>query len=151
MRVEWGSLVRLEYDILLDSGEQLGSSADGPLWLRVGGPDGLPGLLERLVGLEEGDERLITLSPRAAFGDWDPDAILTLRDAPLAGDPQLQDGMRVWIETRDGSGAFCRVYRITEDQVAIDFNHPIAGQPLTVFVRVLEVIPPARSEVPAAR
>ncbi len=151
MRIEWGSLVRLDYDILLDSGKHLGSSdASGPIWIRVGDEDPLPALGVKLVGLQEGEERLIHLSPPEAFGDWDLNAVLALRDAPLASDPRLRDGMRVWIETRDGSGAFCRVYRIAEDRVALDFNHPIAGQPLTLFVRVLQVAPPGvRGRAPA--
>jgi FKBP-type peptidyl-prolyl cis-trans isomerase 2 len=35
--------------------------------------------------------------------------------------------------------------------VALDFNHPFAGQPLTLFVRVRRVLPPAQegSEVAA--
>lgn len=37
MKVEWGSLVSLDYDMLLDSGEQIDSSAvNGPLRIRVG-------------------------------------------------------------------------------------------------------------------
>jgi FKBP-type peptidyl-prolyl cis-trans isomerase 2 len=37
MKVQPGSLVSLDYDVLLDSGEQIDSSAvNGPLRLRVG-------------------------------------------------------------------------------------------------------------------
>jgi FKBP-type peptidyl-prolyl cis-trans isomerase 2 len=64
MKVAWGSLVSLDYDVLLDSGEQVDSSEkNGPLRLRVGVGKALPGLGERLVGLHLGDERLIRLTP----------------------------------------------------------------------------------------
>ncbi len=146
MKVEWGSLVRLEYDVLLDSGEQFDSSeASGPLWIRVGDRDALPGLGEKLLGLEEGGERLIGLMPPEALGEWDPNAVLTMRDVPLAGGPRLEDGMIVRIETQDRVAAFCRVYRIAEDRVALDFNHLFAGQAFTLFVRVLQVVPPVRA------
>ena len=79
MRVGWGSLVSLEYDMLLDSGEQIDSSAvNGPLRIRVGERKALPGLGEKLLGLHEGDERLVRLTPPEAFGDWDPAAVLTI-------------------------------------------------------------------------
>lgn len=127
MRVEWDSFVRLDYDLLLDSGAQLASSeASGSLWIRVGVPDVLPGLGEKLVGLQEGDERLIRLAPPEAFGERDPDAILIMRDFPLPGHPRLEDGTVVRIERNDGSSAVCRVYRVTDERVALDFNHPIA-------------------------
>jgi FKBP-type peptidyl-prolyl cis-trans isomerase 2 len=142
MQADWGSLVLLDYEMLLDSGEEVDSSeVNGPLRLRVGEWKALPGLGRRLVGLRQGDERLIRLSPLEAFGDWDPEAVLTMRESQLIGDVRLEDGMTLRIQTRDGSSALCRVYRTAEDRVALDFNHPLAGEPLTLFVRMREIHP----------
>jgi len=55
----------------------------------------------------------------------------------------LEDGMTLRIETQDGASAICRVYRIAEEKVALDFNHPLAGQALTLFVRVNGVAHPS--------
>ncbi len=143
MKVQLGSVVSLEYDILLDSGEQIDSSAmNGPLRIRVGEWDALPGLGERLLALAEGDERLIRLSPAEAFGEWNPGVVLTMRESALTGEDRLADGMTLRIETQSGESAVCRVFRISENRVALDFNHPLAGQPLTLFVRVRMVLPP---------
>jgi len=145
MKVQPGSLVSLDYDVLLDSGEQIDSSAvNGPLRLRVGAWEALPGLGEKLVGLQPGDERLIRLSPSEGFGDWDLNAVLTVRKSWLMSDIPLEDGMLLRIETRDGASAVCRVYQVAEDRVALDFNHPYAGEFLTLFVRVVEILPPVR-------
>jgi len=139
-RVEFGSVVTLDYDVLLDSGEEIDSSAkNGRLQVRVGEWKALPGLGPRLVGLAEGDERLIRLSPPEAFGEWNPDAIMTMRESRLAGDTSLEDGATIRVETADGSSAICRAYRIEEDRVALDFNHPLAGEPLILFVRIVGV------------
>lgn len=144
MKVEWGSLISFDYDAVLDSGKQIGSSAvNGRLHLRIGKWRNLPGLASKLVGLEEGDERLIRLSPAEAFGEWDPDASLTMRESRLGGDNHLEDGDTIRVETVGGCGAVCRVYRLDEDRVALDFNHPLAGEPLTLFVRVMEVAQPS--------
>ncbi len=143
MQIEWGSLVSLDYDILLDSGEQVDSSeVNGPLRLRVGEWRALPGLGEKLVGLQAGDERLIRLAPQEAFGDWDPGAVLTMREASLTGDTPLEDGTTLKIETQDGNSAVCRAYRMADNRFALDFNHPLAGQPLTLFVRVKDIVRP---------
>lgn len=144
MKVKWGSLVWLEYNAFLDSGEQIDSSrVNGPLEVWVGTWTVLPGLGAKLVGLREGDERLIRLTPPEAFGDWEPDAILTIPESLLVRDIVLQEGMTVRIETHGGPSAVCRVYRVMEDQLTLDFNHPLAGEPLTLFVRVLKVALPA--------
>jgi FKBP-type peptidyl-prolyl cis-trans isomerase 2 len=138
--VHWGCVVSLDYDALLDSGEQIDSSAaNGPLRFRVGDWHGLRGLGPKLVGLHAGDERLIRLSPAEAFGEWDPSAVLTMRQATLDSEGRLEDGMTLRVETVDGSAALCRVYRLTDERVALDFNHPLAGEPLTLFVRVADV------------
>lgn len=94
-------------------------------------------------------ERLIRLAPGEAFGDWDPDAVLTIRESRMAGDVSLEDGMTIRIETRIGFSAVCRAFRVTEDRVALDFNHPLAGEPITLFVRVRKVVPPHHSRMEA--
>ena len=148
MRVEWGSLVWLDYDAFLDSGKQFDASeVNGSLRLRVGEWQALPGLGEKLLGLQEGDERLIRLAPSEAFGEWDLEAVLTMRESRLAGEVPLEDGMLRQVETGSGLSAVCRVYRITEDRVALDFNHPLAGEPLTLYIRVRKVVPPSRSRL----
>jgi len=150
MKVEWGSLVWLDYDAFLDTGKQFDSSeVNGSLRVRVGEWQALPGLGEKLLGLQEGDERLIRLAPSEAFGEWDLEAVLTMRESRLAGEVPLEDGMLLQVETGTGLSAVCRVYRITEDRVALDFNHPLAGEPLTLFIRVRKVLPPSRSRLPA--
>lgn len=144
MRVEWGSLVSLDYEILLDSGEQVDSSrAHGPLRLRVGEWTALPGLGQKLVGLQAGDERLIRLAPREAFGDWDINAVLTMRESRLVEGGPLADGTTLKVETEHGASALCRAYRVSADRLALDFNHPLAGQALTLFVRITDVTLPA--------
>ena len=144
MTVDWGSRVSLDYEVLLDSGEEIDSSeVNGPLRLQIGEWQALPGLGKRLVGLRQGDERLIRLTPLEAYGDWNPGAIRMMRESRLTGGLPLKDGMTLRIETQDGTSAICRVYRITEEKVALDFNHPLAGQPLTLFVRVNSVAKPS--------
>jgi len=109
-----------------------------------------PDLGAKLVGLCEGDERLIRLSPREAFGDWDLGAVLTIQESRLAGDTCLEDGMMLQIESSSGLTSLCRPYRVTEDRVALDFNHPLAGEPLTLFVPIVRVGPPIRRMVGVA-
>ena len=72
-----------------------------------------PDLGAKLVGLCEGDERLIRLTPPEAFGEWDPNAILTLRESGLSGDIPLKDGMILrfeWVggETPRGPAAMAQ-------------------------------------------
>jgi FKBP-type peptidyl-prolyl cis-trans isomerase SlpA len=148
MKVQPGSLVSMDYDVLLDSGEQIDSSAvNGPLSIRVGEWEAFPGLGEKLVGLGPGDERLIRLTTSEGFGDWDPNVVLTLEKWQVLGGISVEDGTTLRFETRDGASAVCRLYNIEEGRVALDFNHPLAGEPLTLFVRIQRVLPPRRRRI----
>jgi FKBP-type peptidyl-prolyl cis-trans isomerase SlpA len=152
MRIEWGSLVWLEYDAFLDSGQQFDSSkASGALRIRVGEWGALPGLGEKLIGLREGDDRLIRLEPVESFGEWSLNAVLTMRESRLESDERLKDGMLVRVETSAGQKAICRVFRIAEDRVALDFNHPLAGEALNLYIRVRKVARPMHHAVSSAR
>jgi FKBP-type peptidyl-prolyl cis-trans isomerase 2 len=152
MRIERGSLVWLEYDAFLDSGQQVDSSAaSGPLRLRVGEWERLPGLGEKLIGLCEGDERLIRLSANESFGEWSLGAVLTMREHTLESGTRLKDGMLVQIETGTGRKAICRVFRIEENRVALDFNHPLAGEALHLYIRVRKVAPSTRDALNPTR
>jgi FKBP-type peptidyl-prolyl cis-trans isomerase 2 len=145
MKVERGSLVWLDYDAFLDSGRLVGSSAwSGSLRVLAGPPQTLSGLGKKLIGLHEGEERLICLEPAQAFGDWNPDAVVTIRESRLAADVPLEDGMWLEVEAAIGLKATCRVLRIAEDRVALDFNHPLAGEVLNFFVHVRKVVTPGR-------
>ncbi len=44
------------------------------------------------------------------------------------------------IETQEGTSAVCRAYRVSEDRLALDINHPLAGHALTLFARVTDVV-----------
>jgi FKBP-type peptidyl-prolyl cis-trans isomerase 2 len=150
VKIEWGSQVWLEYEAFLDSGSPAGS---GLLGIRVGDREKLPGLGAKLVGLPQGAERVIRLSPEEAFGAWDLRAVVVVRKAVLSRAGDLEDGTALEIELKDGTRAQCRVYRLggDEDRLCLDFNHPLAGEPLTLFVRVTVVGPPGWARLWAAR
>lgn len=102
----------------------------------------LRGLSEKLAGLKEGDDRLISLAPREAFGDWRPEAVLALEEDRLGGNPALRDGAVLEIRTGSGIRANCTVYRVAPGRLALDFNHSLAGHGLAAFARIRKVLPP---------
>jgi FKBP-type peptidyl-prolyl cis-trans isomerase 2 len=58
--------------------------------------------------------------------------------------------MLVRVETSAGQKAICRVFRIAEDRVALDFNHPLAGEALNLYIRVRKVARPTHHAVSSA-
>lgn len=148
MRVDWGSTVWMDYEAFLDSGKQIDTSeASGPLRIQVGGWHDVLSWGEVLLGLRESDERLIRREPPDGFGTWDPALVVTIPRSLLMDDPSLEDGALVVVEGARGRDCVCRLYRFEDGSVALDFNHPFAGEPVTLFVRVRRVMAPPREAV----
>jgi FKBP-type peptidyl-prolyl cis-trans isomerase SlpA len=99
----------------------------------------------RLVGLAEGTRTTFELAPGEAFGARNPELLQRVKRGLLdeLGDPdeQYHVGDVVQFPTPDGQGAYAGVVReVCEESLLFDFNHPLAGQPVTFEVHVIGVL-----------
>jgi len=98
----------------------------------------LPGFETRLLGLQAGDEKIFVLPPQEAFGDINPDSIHPLEMKQFKG-MELSEGLVVSFEGAGKRPMPGVVKKITGDRVTVDFNHPLAGQPVHFVVKILNV------------
>ena len=97
------------------------------------------------MGLEEGTHATFELPAGEAFGERNPDMQQWVARKLLAqmGDPdeQYAVGDVVQFPTPDGAGSYAgAVVESNETAVRFDFNHPLAGQPVTFEVRLIGVL-----------
>lgn len=133
------SRVTLHFSLKLDDGSEVDSNFDGePATFIVGDGNLLPGFEQALFGLKAGDEAEIEIPPEGAFGQRNPANIQTVRRDTFSPDMTLEEGLVVSFD--NGSGELPGVIReIGEDDVEVDFNHPLAGQTVFFHVKILEV------------
>lgn len=148
-QVQPGSFLTLHYRLAgPDGGDIVNTFNDKPATLSLGAGELAPAIESRLLGLEEGTRTTIALEPGEAFGPRSPDMVQKLKLAILRemGDPheQYSVGDVVQFPTPDGRGSFAGVLRelgpAQEDWAVFDFNHPLAGQPLTFEVQLIGVL-----------
>ena len=100
----------------------------------------------RLIGLVEGTRTVIELPAGEAFGDHNPDMQQWVARKLLneLGDPmeKYAAGDVVQFPTPDGMGTYAgTVLQVGDDgAVLFDFNHPLAGQPVTFEVQLIGVL-----------
>jgi FKBP-type peptidyl-prolyl cis-trans isomerase SlpA len=99
----------------------------------------------RLMGLAEGARASFDLAAGEAFGERNPDMLQRVKLSLLRelGDPdeQYKLGDVVQFPTPDRQGAYAGVVReVGSDWLLFDFNHPLAGQPVTFEVHVIGVL-----------
>jgi FKBP-type peptidyl-prolyl cis-trans isomerase SlpA len=97
-----------------------------------------------LLGLREGDAASFELAPEQAFGPRNPELLQRLSRATLEanGEPgaSYQPGDLLDFARPDG-GRYAGVLKeIDATGALLDFNHPLAGQPIRFDVRVLGVL-----------
>lgn len=118
-----------------------------PATLTLGTRQLAPALEACLVGMEEGAAAHFELAPETAFGAHDPQRVkrvpLEVLRAHVAGDVDLAVGDAVQlagVSSASGASAAATVTAITDHDVELDFNHPLAGKPVVFDVQILGVL-----------
>jgi len=144
--VQPGSFLTLHYRLAGPAGDVINTFSEKPATLSLGAGELSPAMEEQLLGLAEGTHTTFELPAGAAFGDRNPDMVQWVARKLMneLGDPheQYSAGDVVQFPTPDGLGQYAgAVVQVREDgAVLFDFNHPLAGQPVTFEVKIIGVL-----------
>ncbi|MES2880396.1 MAG: FKBP-type peptidyl-prolyl cis-trans isomerase [Pseudomonadota bacterium] len=147
--VQPGSFLTLHYRMAGPAGTVINTFEGKPATLTLGTGELSPAVEACLLGLAEGSRSTFELPAGAAFGERNPEmrqwlARQVLIDMGEAGE-EYQVGDVVQFPTPDGQGKFAgSVQQLRSDAkgdaVLFDFNHPLAGQPVTFEVHVIGIL-----------
>lgn len=139
-RINQTSLVLLHYSLSLTDGTIIESSFEGePLEINMLDSSLPEGMQLALIGLKEGDEQTLTLTPEQCFGLRDEDNI---HEMPLSdfGEELIPEvGLTFNFGTPDGADLPGTITAVNKDSVEVDFNHPLAGLYLVFAVKIIEI------------
>jgi FKBP-type peptidyl-prolyl cis-trans isomerase SlpA len=144
--VQPGSFLTLHYRLAgPDGADIINTFADKPATLSLGTGELAPAMESRLVGLNEGARTTFELAPGEAFGPRNPELLQRVARGLLdeLGDPDesYRVGDVVQFPTPDGQGAYAGIVReVAGESLLFDFNHPLAGQPVTFEVHLIGVL-----------
>ena len=144
--VQAGSFLTLHYRLAgPDGADVINTFDDKPATLSLGTGELSPAVEQRLLGLAEGCRERFELAAGEAFGERNGDLLQRVKRSLLAelGDPDetYAVGDVVQFPTPDGQGAYAGVVReLGPEWVLFDFNHPLAGQPVSFEVHLIGVL-----------
>jgi FKBP-type peptidyl-prolyl cis-trans isomerase SlpA len=143
MQITIGSRVTMHFSLKLADGMLVESSFDDqPLSFVVGDGTLDRGLELALIGLREGDHQVLTLMPGQAFGMRDENAIQLVEKTRFPEGMQLKPGQIVGFSGPDGEEIAGAVLEVHDQQVKVDFNHPLAGREIVFECLILQVTNP---------
>ncbi len=109
-----------------------------PLDIEIGKSQIFPKVEEALKSMSPGEQRSVELKPEDAFGFPTDEAI---QQVPLKEIPEelRQVGAELSFQTADNQIIPGKLHQIEGETALVDFNHPLAGQPVVLDVILVEI------------
>jgi peptidylprolyl isomerase len=136
-----GDRVQVHYTGKLSDGTIFDSSKDRePLAFIIGDGTMITGFDEAVRGMEVGEIKTVTIPAAEAYGPYREDLVVILPREELA--EELEVGQKVPLQNvTSGEMVNFTVIEITDTEVTLDANHPLAGQDLIFEIRMVSIEP----------
>jgi len=144
-QVKSGDTVQVHYTGTLSDGTVFDSSAGRtPLEFTVGSGQVIKGFDEGVSGMNQGEKKTINILQEDAYGPANEEMIFTLDRTDIPDDIPLEMGMTLNMHEDGNPQPIPVVIRdLTETNVTLDANHPLAGQDLVFEVELVGVKSPS--------
>ena len=142
--VQPGSFLTLHYRLAGPADDVINTFNDKPATLTLGNGELSRAIVQRLLGVADGERASFDLAAGEAFGPRNAEMQQWVARQMLhaLGDPDEQYALGdvATFPTPDGQGSYAGSVievRAEDGAVRFDFNHPLAGQPVTFEVHVI--------------
>jgi len=138
--IQPGSEVLMHFSIRLEDGTVAESTEGGePMRFVMGDGALAEGLELALLGLKPGARQTLKIPPQHGYGFADPANVHPVERTDFPADMELKKGVIIGFTTPEGDEIPGTVVAVGDEQVSVDFNHPLAGHEIEFEVEILEV------------
>jgi len=135
-----GDTVRITYVGTLNNGDMFDSSEGrDPLEFVVGSGQIIKGLDGAIPGMAVGDTKDVNVPCDQAYGQQNPDARQAVPREQIPAEIPVEVGTQLQMQTPQGQVVPVTVAEVTETEVTLDANHPLAGQDLNFAIEVVGI------------
>lgn len=152
MTIDKNHVVALHYTLnaIEENGEKTfieKTDAENPFTFLYGVGMMLPKFEEQLQGLVAGDQKSFTIVPEEGYGDRDDNAKTQLPIEMFAESGLPPVGAILPLQDAQGNHVNAMVLEVTDANVIVDLNHPMAGKTLHFDIEVAETRPATEEEL----
>jgi peptidylprolyl isomerase len=138
-----GDTVRVKYNGRLDNGTEFYNCADKePLQFVIGKEEVIAGFEEAVIGMNVGETKTVKITADKAYGPLLPELRSAIPRAQFPSHIIPEVGQILRVTSSTGESLLIRVMNISENDVTVDGNHPLAGRDLTYDITLLEIVAP---------
>ncbi|MFC1705052.1 peptidylprolyl isomerase [Nanoarchaeota archaeon] len=140
MAVKKGDKVKVEYTGKLDDGTVFDTSeGKAPIEFEVGAKKVIPGFDNAVVGMEKGQEKEVKIKPEEAYGNPNPELLKKIPRTALPPGQEPKAGMMLMMKTKEGMQIPAKIQAVSDAEITVDLNHPLAGKTLNFKIKVSEI------------
>lgn len=134
-----GDTVKVHYTGKLEDGTEFDSSrGKDPLEFTLGEGRIIPGFEQAVLGMNPGDSKTVNIPADQAYGAYRDDWVMVVEREQLPSNIEPQVGQQ--LQVRQGEQAYVvQITDVSESNVTLDRNHPLAGEALTFEIQLVEV------------
>jgi len=135
-----GDTVKVHYTGTLENGEVFDTSEERePLEFTLGQGQLIPGFEKAVIGLNVGDSTKVDIPSVEAYGEMREDLVINVPKDQLPADVEPQVGMQLQVNQPNGQPVPVRITGISDTELTLDANHPLAGKDLSFEIELVEV------------
>ncbi len=135
-----GDTVRVHYtgkltdDTVFDTSE-----SREPLMFTIGKGEVLGGFEQAVVGLNPGEQVTVDIPAAEAYGVSRSDLVAAFPREHFPQDRPLEIGLQLQMTLQNGQVVLVTITKITDTEVTLDANHPLAGQDLNFVISLVDI------------
>ena len=127
-----GDTIRIHYKGTLASGEVFDSSEGrDPLEFTLGSGMIIKGLDDAIYGMILGEKKVANIPCADAYGEVHPQARQAVPRSEFPDDIPAEVGTQLQMQSPEGQVIPVKIVEVTEMEITLDANHPLAGEDLT--------------------
>lgn len=136
-----GDTVAVHYTGKLDDGTVFDSSTErDPLQFAIGTGSIIPGFEQAVIGMSPGDTKTETIPSEQAYGPHRDEMVITVERQQMPTEVDLEVGQQFQIQQPGGQAIPVIVTDLSDSEVTLDANHPLAGEDLTFDIQLVDIV-----------
>lgn len=139
-QVKNGDKVKIHYTGRLTDGTIFDSSAGHePLEFTVGAAQVIVGFEEAVTGMEIAEKKNVTIGVDKAYGQRNEEMVIKIPRDQVPHDINPEVGQKLEMDSPEGQTMIVRIIEVTDEQISLDANPPLAGQDLEFDIELIAV------------
>ena len=140
-KVKEGDTVRINYTGKLEDGTVFDTSIGrNPLEFTVGKGKIMPEFEDALIGLSPGESNTAEIPSNRAFGPYLKELVVVVDKEHLPDEIDPKIGQVLEIKRENEESFIVTIKDISDSDVTLDANHPLAGKDLLFEIELLEIL-----------